>query len=137
MPRYHISAAALAALVVVAVLGGCGNDEQGSETTAAAAGGDERCAALSDLAAAQPPAGSMSTGKWTDAFHAYADAADRAAQVTPPGEARVLTDFAALMRLFGDDPAAPGLAERVDELGPSVLDLAGAAKRDCGVTFGV
>ena len=158
MSTHHLSTAALAALVVVAVLGGCGDEEQGSssdvaagadaanvveqpattpETTGAAAGADERCEALRELAAAHPPAGSLSPEEWKAAFDAYADAAERAAQVTPPAEATVLTDLAALMRLFADDPAAPDLAERVDELGSSALDLAAAAKRDCGVTFGI
>ena len=142
--------AVLPAVVLLAV--GCG-DESGPVAaipvsapvspmlgTAAATpedAGSERCEALAAFAAAAPPAGlsTMTPEEWRAAYHDYADAADAAARLVKPAEAAALGEIGETLRLIGDDPTSPELADTVASLSAATLELAEAAERDCGVRF--
>jgi hypothetical protein len=78
----------------------------------------------------------MTPEEWRAAYHDYADAADAAALVVEPAEASALGEIAGALRLIGDDPTSPELADAVASLSAATLELSDAAERDCGVRFG-
>lgn len=128
-------------VVGLAVMAGasCGSDDGDGRDAAPSSDvtvGAPRCEALRRLAAAQPPAGSLGPDEWRDAYDGYADAAERAAAVSPRDDAEVLRELAAVMRTVADDPTDPDLADRVQALGDPVHELAVRAHDACGVTFG-
>lgn len=96
-----------------------------------------QCSALRDLAAAQPPAGSLDPEEWRAAYDAYAAAAERAAAVSAGDDAQALSELAEVMRIVADDPTDPTLANRVEALATPIHALAVKAEDRCGVTFGV
>lgn len=135
----------MVAVAIVSLASGCGNvdDASTADSTGVAAtepasgsapdGGDDWCAAIGQLAAAQP-AGSYSMEEHRASFLAYAEAADAAALVAVD-DAEVLTKLAEASRVSAEDPGDPQQAELYGDIAGVLFEIASRAERECGITF--
>ena len=117
------------------VIGGCGGSDDPFEgATPTTTGNEEWCAAMAELADAQP-SGSLSEDEHRAAYLAYIEAINAAALVAR-NDGETLRKLAEASRLTAEDPGDPRQAELYAAIADDMFRITTRAQRDCDITFG-